>query len=281
MPSQQLLLLLHASIETVAIPTFRQHTSLDFGRRHEVQVMTGAIFSPGGGAEQQHRPPSMIISKKGCKKYRCHLPQTPNATSFVDHGTSLPSQQQVVNLLNPLRGSCFYRLEGWWTYQLCFMKSMRQYHQQGPAGSDMAADEVRVSQDYQLGLYWLPERQQHASDLMPSAAPPRLSTTDFHGELVEEFKTKRRYWRQQYGNGTRCDLTRSTNADCTHPLMETPHCFFHQQPANHPKKALTRCPTIPSHLSRRPCPVPRIDAPTYPLPFTPRGFRHPILPTVW
>ena len=62
------------------------------------------------------------------------------------------------------------------------MKSMRQYHQQGPAGSDMAADEVRVSQDYQLGLYWLPERQQHASDLLPSAAPPRLSTPDFNAD---------------------------------------------------------------------------------------------------
>lgn len=213
-----LLLLQHASAETATLPAFQQHASLDFGPKYEVQLMTGAIYPPGAGQEQQRRPASMVMTKKGGKKYRCYLPQPPNVTEPADQGPLLPSQQQVASLLNPLRGSCFYRLEGWWTYELCFMKSMRQFHQekvQGAAGASTAADQTRITQDYQLGLYWLPEKQ-HATDatLSADAGAPTEGVPDFRGELGEDIKSKRRYWTQQYGNGTRCDITGSAATYC-------------------------------------------------------------------
>ena len=49
--------------------------------QYNVQLMTGALrmASPA--------PPSVVMTKKGGKKYRCHLPSTANAT--VDASSSI------------------------------------------------------------------------------------------------------------------------------------------------------------------------------------------------
>ena len=39
--------------------------------------------------------------------------------------------KQVSELLEPLGNSCFYRVEGWWTYEFCHKKKVRQFHQEG------------------------------------------------------------------------------------------------------------------------------------------------------
>ena len=46
-------------------------------------------------------------------------------------------------LLKPLDGACFIRIEGWWTYELCFGKHMRQFHTEGD----------QVTNDIMLGRY--------------------------------------------------------------------------------------------------------------------------------
>ena len=200
------LLLLHASAKAPPPAPFQQHASL-FGPEYEVQLMAGVIYPPGGGPEQ-HRLPSTVMTKKSGKQYRCYLPRSSNVSEPVQ--PPIPSLQQLGSLLRPLTDSCFYRLEGWWTYELCFMKSMRQFHQekiQSTAGVDSAREETRVTQDYQLGLYWLPERQRHASDATPNAEAPAFDAADFRGELGYDLKTNRRYFAQKYGNGSRCDIT--------------------------------------------------------------------------
>ena len=40
-------------------------------------------------------------------------------------------------------GHCFYRVEEWWTYELCYRKQLRQYHKEGG----------RVVSQYLLGRY--------------------------------------------------------------------------------------------------------------------------------
>ena len=45
------------------------------------------------------------------------------ASSQVAGGDRRPSE-----LLEALDGLCFYRVEDWWTYELCYKKAVRQFH---------------------------------------------------------------------------------------------------------------------------------------------------------
>lgn len=49
-----------------------------------------------------------------------------------------PPSSVVAALLNELDGACFYRQEGWWTFELCVRRHVRQFH---------AADNVLVRCD--------------------------------------------------------------------------------------------------------------------------------------
>ena len=59
---------------------------------------------------------------------------------------------RVASFLRPLKGTCFYRLEGWWTYEFCFMKSLRQFHQEKHK-SPTGAETTQVTQEYFLGRW--------------------------------------------------------------------------------------------------------------------------------
>ena len=65
----------------------------------------------------------------------------------------------VGTYVQSLIGSCFYRLEGWWTYEFCFPKSIRQFHQEKVKSSGQP-DTTTITQDYTLGRYWVPEKSQ-------------------------------------------------------------------------------------------------------------------------
>ena len=45
------------------------------------------------------------------------------AAAQVADGDKRPSE-----LLEALDGVCFYRVEDWWTYELCYKKAVRQFH---------------------------------------------------------------------------------------------------------------------------------------------------------
>ena len=47
------------------------------------------------------------------------------------------------NLLESLRNLCAYRIEGWWTYEVCYKKHIRQYH----------TERKKISQEQYLGRF--------------------------------------------------------------------------------------------------------------------------------
>ena len=47
--------------------------------------------------------------------------------------------------MEPLSGKCLYRIEGWWTYEVCFGSHVRQYHEE--------ADKSPPKMDYYLGKF--------------------------------------------------------------------------------------------------------------------------------
>ena len=131
------------------------------------------------------------MTKKGGKKYRCYLPEAEQEGETVPDGGPLEPAQSVATYLLPIKGTCFYRLEGWWTYEFCFMKSVRQFHQEKFKNAQKE-DVTQITQDNTLGAYWT-DKDEPANAI--------------RGELLDDPKTKRKYWRQFYGNGTLCDLT--------------------------------------------------------------------------
>jgi len=61
--------------------------------------------------------------------YRCAIPN--HEICLHDDGKSAsqaPTPVNVLAFLEPILGQCVYRLEGWWTYEVCFGKHVRQYH---------------------------------------------------------------------------------------------------------------------------------------------------------
>lgn len=93
----------------------------------------------------------------------------------------------VPSLLQPMVASntCIKRNEGWWTYEFCFGKGIRQYHRDG---------EGRITAEFSLGLYEAEKNQE-------------LEASD--GALVNEHidathDVPRPAYLELYGQGTHC-----------------------------------------------------------------------------
>ena len=201
----------------VAAEKVKEET-VDDSPKYAVQLMTGAL-APRSYANQK----SVVMTKYGGKKFRCYLPSTVNNTEAIAENDQQPAPN-VGSFLQPLSGTCFYRLEGWWTYEFCFLKSIRQFHQEKVKNSNQP-DATSVTQDYTLGRFWSAEspgdgKQNVAKALeaeqlvlaeeqgaQEEQVPSTEGELELTGELLEDSKTRRMYWKQVYGNGTHCDLT--------------------------------------------------------------------------
>lgn len=190
-----------------------KEVSLDSGPKYEVKLMNGALPRRSYANRK-----SVVMTKRDGKKYRCYLPRAANNTEASEPNEVQPALQVGI-FLKPLVGKCFYRLEGWWTYEYCFLKSIRQFHQEKVKNSNRP-DAATVTQEYVLGKYWSntddadrkngagseqhepQETQNDEDEQTPSNIELQLS-----GELTEDTKTRSMHWKQVYGNGSHCDLT--------------------------------------------------------------------------
>ncbi|KAI4377317.1 hypothetical protein MLD38_014967 [Melastoma candidum] len=112
--------------------------------------------------------------------------------SLVMPGVIMETEKQVKlktpdELLEVLSDRCFLRQEGWWSYEFCYNKKIRQFHQ----------EDEKVVQEYILG-YHDPEAtlayNENLSDISTLKDPRSKDASQ-------------RYHAHQYTNGTTCDLT--------------------------------------------------------------------------
>jgi hemimethylated DNA binding protein len=185
-------------------------TSIDDGPKFNVQLLNGALRRPPAGR-------SIVMTKKNGKRYRCHLPSTSTSGAAEETSGTPPSTPPLTSYLQQLKNTCFYRLEGWWTYEFCYRQSFRQYHQEN--GKDKA--ENKITQDYTLGEWWVAKKGDEDGEDSEDAAAGRSITGGSSGgsggaagtatvaveKLGEDPKTRKRFWSQLYGNGTHCDIT--------------------------------------------------------------------------
>jgi len=143
------------------------------------------------------------------QRYSCHIPPPPlSKTSSTS--TPQPTAEYVTSVLSPLSEMCLYRLAGWWTYEVCHGKSVRQYHQQ----------DTTLVVEHLLGLMNNPKEIETTGVVH---IPKKNAQDDpSHTKKVEEKKTgtgtntntkeqtgtgDTPYFSVMYKDGTVCDLT--------------------------------------------------------------------------
>ncbi|CAH8389346.1 unnamed protein product [Eruca vesicaria subsp. sativa] len=144
-----------------------------------------APFHPGDNLE------SMVMLDKQGRRFLCYLPKEEEATSGwtstqQNISTVLMETDKQIKLktpdelLQPLNEQCLIRQEGWWSYEFCHLRSVRQLH---------VEDGTKIVQEFSLGKY------------DPEA------TAAFNQNVSHASTMKERYHSHIFTNGTTCDLT--------------------------------------------------------------------------
>ncbi|GMN47383.1 hypothetical protein TIFTF001_016559 [Ficus carica] len=97
---------------------------------------------------------SVVMPNSNGQSYICHLPKVEKAKSgkpVSQHNISsliVESEKRIKlktpdELLEELKDQCFVRQEGWWSYEFCYQKRVRQVH----------LEDEKVVQEFVLGQY--------------------------------------------------------------------------------------------------------------------------------
>ncbi|KAG2327852.1 hypothetical protein Bca4012_036874 [Brassica carinata] len=186
-----------------------------------------APFHPGDNLE------SMVMHDKQGRRFLCFLPKEEESS------TGWTSTQQNIStvlmetdkqlklktpdeLLQPLNEQCLLRQEGWWSYEFCHLRSVRQLH---------VEDGPKIVQEFSLGKY------------DPEA------TAAFNQNVSHASTMKERYHSHIYTNGTTCDLTGTPReVEVRFVCAETRAMVTSITELSTCKYALTvQCPTLCKH----------------------------------
>uniref|UniRef100_A0A673CMK4 Endoplasmic reticulum lectin n=1 Tax=Sphaeramia orbicularis TaxID=375764 RepID=A0A673CMK4_9TELE len=124
----------------------------------------------------------VIMTTTEQEKYKCLLPSLTGGEEDDEKDYNGPSPGE---LLDPLfkRSSCSYRIESYWTYEVCHGKHIRQYHEEKETGQKISVQE-----------YFLGNMAQKSQS---------VSTKNIEGQLTP-------YYSLEMGNGTPCVLKQNT-----------------------------------------------------------------------
>jgi len=110
----------------------------------------------------------------------------------------------IRKVLEPLSKSCLYRLTGWWTYEFCYGKHIRQFHQMEKDHSIRPQDEFFLGRRFpensilEANEAEMQQESEESTDL--SVESEAMSTNRRIG-------SRREFYSETYTDGTPCDLT--------------------------------------------------------------------------
>jgi endoplasmic reticulum lectin 1 len=133
----------------------------------------------------------VMITTNHQEQYRCILPEI---LQLSENEASTYTGPSVAELLHPLfqQTHCSYRIESFWTYELCHGKHLKQYHETKEQG---LAPKV---QEYFLGF------GNHHNLKDTESAPPE-DKTDILFRVVDGVELP--FYEVIMGDGSKCDLT--------------------------------------------------------------------------
>ncbi|XP_076868524.1 endoplasmic reticulum lectin 1 [Brachyhypopomus gauderio] len=144
----------------------------------------------------------LIMTTAEKEKYKCLLPSLSGSDEDDEREYTGPGPAE---LLAPLfkQSSCSYRIESYWTYEVCHGKHVRQYHEEKETGQKLSV------QEYYLGLILSkPADATSESEGKVEDAAKERPKTDINREVltkkVEGQETP--YYPVEMNNGTPCSL---------------------------------------------------------------------------
>ncbi|XP_011020244.1 PREDICTED: protein OS-9 homolog [Populus euphratica] len=178
-------------------PTHAGGTFSRSSREPKYQIEFHSEESPFHPDDDQE---SMVMPNKNGENYLCFLPKVVktksempltqlNVSSLIVETEKRVKLKTPDELLEVLKGLCFVRQEGWWSYELCYQKKLRQFH--------VEDEKEKAVQEFILGVYdeeATAAFNQNLSDISTLKDPRSKDASQ-------------RYHAHQYTNGTICDLT--------------------------------------------------------------------------
>ncbi|XP_070285317.1 endoplasmic reticulum lectin 1 isoform X4 [Myotis yumanensis] len=135
----------------------------------------------------------VIMTTTQKEKYKCILPLVTGGDEEEEKDYKGPNPRE---LLEPLfkQSSCSYRIESYWTYEVCHGKHIRQYHEEKESGQKVNIHEYYLGN--MLAKTLLPEKEQETEEKEKSREIP---TKNIEGQMTP-------YYPVGMGNGTPCSL---------------------------------------------------------------------------
>ncbi|GAB2300272.1 Protein OS-9 [Dionaea muscipula] len=141
---------------------------------------------------------SVLMPNKNGQNYLCFLPKVekPKSGKLVSQQNTssliMETEKQVKvktpdELLEMFKDRCFARQEGWWTYEFCYHRKLRQFH----------LEDENVVQEFILGVYDAEATAAYHENLSDISTLKDPRSKDL----------SQRYHAHIYTNGTPCDLT--------------------------------------------------------------------------
>ncbi|XP_012252600.2 endoplasmic reticulum lectin 1 isoform X2 [Athalia rosae] len=155
---------------------------------------------PGKSTTDLLEPPtnteSYFITTANNERYHCLIPDT--AEQEHDYGETYAGPNPI-EILQPLfiHSACSYRLESYWTYQLCHGRYVRQYHE------EREGKKVKV-QEYYLGTFGKPQKEKLSAEYDEHAKNPNRKA-QIPVKKIDGINMP--YVEMKMTDGTVCDLT--------------------------------------------------------------------------
>ncbi|KAM3863051.1 endoplasmic reticulum lectin 1 [Diretmus argenteus] len=157
----------------------------------------GAEFKLPSSGVLYNEDDFVIMTTTEKEKYKCLLPSLSAGDEGDNKEYSGPSPGV---LLEPLfkQSSCSYRIESYWTYEVCHGKHIRQYHEEKETGQKISVQEYFLGNVAQRIPSTGTETVEEADNVKPEPEE-EVPTKNIEGQLTP-------YYRFAMGNGTPCVL---------------------------------------------------------------------------
>lgn len=139
---------------------------------------------------------NMVITTVHKEKYKCLIPKVEDKETKRSENYNGPLP---LELLSPLfqQSSCSYRLESYWTYEICHGKYIRQYHE------DREGKKIKL-QEYYLGRWDKDQYYKLVEQMKNSDTDVMEKTKNVPLKKIDGINLP--YLELEMGNGTLCDL---------------------------------------------------------------------------
>ncbi|KAH7671902.1 protein OS-9 protein [Dioscorea alata] len=192
-----LLVLSMRSFTASADEIFTSTSGVTFGRSSREPKYKIDFHSVDSPFHPDNEQESVAMTNKEGKHYACYLPlveeiktvktiSQQNSSNIIletDKRAKLKTPDELIDVLH----DCLFRHEGWWSYEFCNHKYVKQFHLDG---------EKRV-QEFVLGVF----------DAEATAAFHETHSDDSMLKDPRSIDASQRYHAHHYTNGTMCDLT--------------------------------------------------------------------------